>query len=281
MSEASHSFSENVYIKPRKHLGQHFLQDQDVVRRIVDALALSKEDVVVELGAGKGVLTRQLVPKAKTVVGVELDDRLCDVLRRHFAGQAGFQLLQQDILTISLEKICADAGRERVKVVGNLPYNITSPILFKLIDERRFVHSTVIMMQKEVAERLVAAPGGKTYGVPSIITQIYGKPQILFTVPPRAFKPAPQVQSAVLRLDWHEQPPIHLTDERLYFRVVKAVFAQRRKMLRNSLLQAPHVTRENLAQIAEMAGIDLTRRPETLSIAEFAGLTAAIIHLAR
>ncbi len=270
------TFYSGIYIKPKKRMGQHFLKDMGSVHKIIAALDLSPDEDVVELGAGKGILTKYLLAKAKRVIAIELDAALCHELKYRFGHLESFRLFEKDILGISFEEICNDLNRPKVKVVGNLPYNITSPILFKLIDDRKFVELAIIMMQMEVARRVATGPGNKDYGVPSIITQIYGKPELLFEVPPRAFSPPPKVRSAVVKLTWHEQPPIELGDEKLYFRIVRAVFSQRRKMLRNSLLIAPHVTKENLAAIETETSIDLTRRPETLDLKDFALLTSAV-----
>lgn len=262
--------------RPKKSLAQHFLTDMKVVNKIISVTDLTPDDVVVELGAGKGVLTRFLLTKAKQVVAVELDRRWCEKLRHSFDHFESFHLLEDDILRVSFARICDDLGLSQVKVVGNLPYNITSPIVFKLLEERAYITDAILMMQLEVAERLAAQPGTKAYGVPTVLTQIHANPEILFMVPPRAFRPAPKVQSAVIRLSWHEEPPVEIEDESFFVRVVKVAFSQRRKMLRNTLKSLPNVTRDSLERVESIAGIDLTRRAETLSLDEFALLASTI-----
>lgn len=279
MSEQITFFSDKTYVQPKKSLGQHFLLSTDVAQKIVNALDLKPDDVVVELGAGKGILTQYIIGKVKHVIAIELDFRLCRVLEGRFGNDERFTLLNKDILKTSFGQICADLGRSNVKIVGNLPYNITSPIMFKLIDERQHVECAVVMMQLEVAQRLCAPPGRKAYGVPTIITQVYGQPSLLFQVPPKAFKPRPKVQSAVLRLDWHKESPVTISDDKLFFQLVKSVFSQRRKMLRNSLLRLGQVTKDDLQILEEQTSIQFTRRPETLTLNEFASLTSAILNL--
>ncbi len=260
-------------------MGQNFLVDYKVVDKIVQSLEITKDDVVVELGAGKGVLTHQLVELAGTVIAIELDYPLCRLLVRTLGMKNNFHLKEMDILKVDFAELCAEFGCKRVKVVGNLPYNITSPILFKLIDDREYIAEAVVMMQLEVAQRLAAKPGRKSYGVPTIITQMYSQPDLLFTVPPKAFLPAPKVQSAVLKLTWLDQPAVDLADDELFFQVVRKVFSKRRKMLRKSLQSIAPIQKEHVAQLESKTGIDMTRRPETLSLDEFAALTTAILDL--
>lgn len=267
-------FEKRPYIKPKKNLGQNFLIDQKVVQKIIDAVDPLPADVIVELGAGKGILTDYLVPRSQKTIAVELDQRLSRILMSSFGTKDNFCLKEMDILDVSFADFSREFNVPKMKLVGNLPYNITSPILFKLIDEREYLHNPIVMMQLEVAQRLAAKPGTKSYGVPTIITQLYSQPEILFTVPPRAFKPRPKVQSAVVRIAWRDKPAVELEDSELFFRLVRSVFSKRRKMLRNSLLGL--TSKEHLPEIEQQSGIELTRRPETLSLVEFDRMARAV-----
>lgn len=268
--------SKRTDLRPKKSLSQNFLIDDDVAYRIIESLDLSPEECVVELGAGRGALTRLLFKETPRVVAIEMDRRFCNELREKFGRFEQFQLIEKDMLKFPLEQVYRECGEERFKVVGNLPYHITGPILFKLIDEREYSHFAVLMMQLEVAERLAADPGGKQYGIPSVITQMYGDPEILFHVPPEAFRPRPKVQSAVVKISWRAEPSVSVSNEKLYFQIVKRCFSQRRKMIRNTLTGLLDIHKENLPVIESESSVALSRRPETLSLEEFARLTTAV-----
>jgi 16S rRNA (adenine1518-N6/adenine1519-N6)-dimethyltransferase len=244
----------------RRRLGQHFLYDPSFLGKIVDAAGLSREDTVLEIGPGPGGLTRVIAEKAKKVVAIELDEELFRRLRSELAGYMNIDLIQGDALKFPFETL------GRFKVVSNIPYYITTPIIFALLDAGKNLETMTLTIQKEVAERIVAAPGGKDYGVLSIMVQYRALPELKLVIPKEAFRPAPRVDSAVVHLRMLPQPPVRVTDEKMFFRVVKTAFSQRRKTLANSLRSFGGSVRDVLLR----CGIDPQRRPETLSLSEFA-----------
>ena len=258
-----------IYVRPKKSLGQHFLTDTNIARDIVDAANISKDDIVVEIGPGNGILTRLLAERAKRVIAIEIDERLIDKLREEFGSFNNIEIIAKDALQFPFNEI-----EGRFKVAANLPYYITTPIIFHLLESRDRIISMTLMMQREVAERIVAAPGGKDYGVLSIAVQFYAEPALNFIVPPSAFYPKPKVESAVVSFRILEKRRVDVLDEDFFFKVVKAAFSQRRKTLRNALRSAnlPSITDEILDAVLNKTGIDPKRRGETLSIAEFAKL---------
>jgi 16S rRNA (adenine1518-N6/adenine1519-N6)-dimethyltransferase len=246
----------------RKRLGQNFLFDPSILKRIVDAACLSPDDTVVEIGPGPGRMTMMLAACVKKVIAIELDRELCDKLTGILSGYGNIDLLHGDALKFPFETL------GEFKVVANIPYYITTPILFKLLEHRDRLRSVTVTIQKEVAERIAARPGGKEYGVLSLMIQYYGNPHLEFTIPGGAFRPVPKVDSAVLHIEILPRPSVAVKDEKLFFRVIKTAFSQRRKMLANSLKPVCDEIKEKLS----LAGIEPTRRPETLSIEEFARL---------
>ncbi len=254
-----------------KRLGQNFLVDETVVDRIVAAAGVTPGDAVLEIGPGIGTLTQGLAEAGAKVVAVELDRRLVEVLADTLAGYDNVRVVHGDILKTDISREMATAS---FKVVANLPYYITTPILMAILEQRLPVSVLVTMVQKEVAERMVAAPGGKDYGALSVAVQYYTAPEIAFHVPPQAFIPAPAVDSAVIRCVVRREPPVAVMNEATFFRVVKAAFAQRRKTLANAFKGAGLVAAEAAAILAA-AGVDSGRRGETLSLAEFAAVANA------
>ena len=254
-------------LKADKRLGQNFLIDEEVVRRIVAAAELSEEDTVLEVGPGIGTLTQGLALSGARVVAVELDKRLLPVLAKTLEGYSNVQVVNGDILEVDIQKT---VGAPTFKVAANLPYYITTPIIFNLLEQRLPMERLVAMVQKEVAERMVAKPGGKDYGALSVSIQYYTEPEITFIVPPASFIPAPNVDSAVIVCKRRSVPPVEVCDEKLFFKVVKA--ALRRKMLSNALKNMG-ITSVQAAAWLQRAGIDPKRRGETLSLADFASLT--------
>ncbi|VBB06578.1 ribosomal rna adenine dimethylases signature [Lucifera butyrica] len=254
-----------------KKLGQNFLIDEHVVQGIVAAAGAGSGDTILEIGPGIGTLTQGLAEAGSQVVAVELDKRLPDVLAKTLAGYDNVRIIQGDVLRIDISR---EITVPKYKVVANLPYYITTPIIMKLLEERLPIEVLVTMVQKEVAERMIASPGGKDYGALSVAVQYYTLPEIMFFVPPSSFIPQPAVESAVIRCTVRQQPLVDVQDETRFFRVVKAAFAQRRKTLHNALkaagLDAPQVN-----GILNTAGIDGMRRGETLSLAEFAAVANA------
>lgn len=256
-------------LRADKKLGQNFLIDENIVRNIVAAAELSDKDTVLEVGPGIGTLTQGLAESGASVVAVELDKRLLPVLDTTLEGYDNVRIVNGDILQVD---IMQTVGVYEFKVCANLPYYITTPIIFALLEKRLPMERLVAMVQKEVAERMAAKPGGKDYGALSVAIQYYTEPEIAFIVPPSSFIPAPSVDSAVIVCKRREKPPVEVCDEALFFRVVKAAFSLRRKMLNNSLKNMG-IKGEQVAKWLELAGVDGKRRAETLSLEDFAALT--------
>jgi len=253
-------------IRPHKQLGQHFLIDPAVIARMIAAAQLGPKDTVLEIGPGLGALSETLADVSARLYLVELDRLLADRLRQRFAGDERVQVITADFLSLDLAVTFSEPV---IHIVASLPYNVATPILFRLLDYRQKFPQVTVMIQKEVAERLSATPGTKAYGVPSVLTQLYATVTTVCTVNPRSFFPAPKVESQVVRLVFQEAPRVAVQNEPVFRRVVKAAFAQRRKTLRNALRAAGY---GDLDAIAVRTGIDLQRRGETLSLEEFAAL---------
>lgn len=262
----------SVRVRPKQSLGQNFLVDDNISRKIANAIHLQSSDVVLEVGAGQGALTRQLAGKSKHLIIVEIDGRVVDRLREEFVSP-GVTVLHADILDISFREWSERFGK-RIRVVGNIPYHLTSPILFKAFDEHHAVSDVTIMIQREVAQRLVAVPGTKEYGIPSVLAQFYGIVEMLFNVSPNCFYPKPKVTSTVLQLRMHERLPFSV-NEALLRTVVKTTFGKRRKTIRNSLQYLPFAE-EMIARIIAREDFPLERRAEQLSVEEFVHLTQSI-----
>jgi 16S rRNA (adenine1518-N6/adenine1519-N6)-dimethyltransferase len=263
-------------IRLRKSLGQSFLVDRNAVDKIVDAAAPTGEDVVLEVGPGMGHLTCALLARARHVIAVELDTRLIPMLKGLLGDQANFTLVNADILKVDLKARCADLGLEPTVVVANVPYYITTPILTHLVDSGLRLRSATLTIQREVAERYVATPGTKDYGSVSVVVQYWGNVRLAGILAPRSFFPRPKVESAILRVDMHTQPPVGVANEQLFYRLVRTAFSQRRKKLRNTLKPLA-VDGYPLDAALAAAEIDGGRRAETLSLEEYARLSDALI----
>ncbi|MHA6534396.1 16S rRNA (adenine(1518)-N(6)/adenine(1519)-N(6))-dimethyltransferase RsmA [Paenibacillus sp. BAC0078] len=265
----------------KKSLGQNFLIDQNILDKIVDAAGLDQAAGALEIGPGIGALTERLAAAAGAVTAVEIDQRLIPILRDVLASYPHVKIRNDDVLKVNLQELFAEdfTGVERVSVVANLPYYVTTPILMKLLEEKLPLDNIVVMIQKEVAERMAASPGGKEYGSLSIAVQYYSEPELVCIVPRTVFIPQPNVESAVIRLKVRERPPVEVADEKHFFEVVQASFTQRRKTIANNLKARffPGEGRERLESLLAEAGIEPTRRGETLSIAEYARLSAVLL----
>ena len=255
-------------LRADKRLGQNFLIDEEIVKKIVEAAELKASDTVLEVGPGIGTLTQGLALTGASVVAVELDKRLLPVLAKTLGSYENVNIINEDILKLD---ILSAVGGKSFKAVANLPYYITTPIIFSLLEQKLPLELLVVMVQREVAERMVAEPGGKEYGALSVAINYYTEPRIAFLVPPDSFVPAPAVDSAVIVCRRRKLPPVEVNDEKLFFRVVKAAFSVRRKMLSNALRNMG-LSPERTNFWLEKAGIDGRRRGETLSLAEFAAL---------
>ena len=259
-------------LKARKRLGQHFLVDSNIARKVVRALDVQPDDVILEIGAGQGALTRHLLGRPRFLVLVEIDPRAVQILRSEFTEETT-KLIQQDFLEFDLRR-CAEEYGGKLRVVGNLPYNITSPILFRLIDACEVIQDATLMVQLEVGQRIVARPRTKDYGILSVFCQYYSRPRLLFKVSPNAFSPKPNVQSGMLRLDFSGRPSFPLKDDELFRKVVRSTFGKRRKTLLNGLRYAEIPVTD--ADVRKRLTIDLSRRPEDLTVEEFVQLTNEI-----
>ena len=265
-----------------KSLGQNFLTDGNIVAHIVESCGAGEQDLVIEIGPGIGVLTAEAAQAAGKVVAVEIDKNLIPILKETLADYPNVTVVNQDILKTDVtrliedHRLIGDRPARGVKIIGNLPYYITTPIIMKLLEERVPCDSITIMLQKEVAERIEASPGSKTYGALSVAVQYYCEVTYVTTVPKEVFHPRPKVDSAVIRLDLRKQRPVDLIDEELFFEVIKGGFGQRRKTLHNALTGVRGKTKEEIAAVLAAAGIESNRRAETLSIAEFAAIANTI-----
>lgn len=262
-------------IKPNKKLGQSFLIDINVINRITDASNISQEDIVVEIGAGIGVLTENIARKAKKVIAVEIDRNLVEVLKDKLGGYDNVEVHSGDILKFDFNSV-AETHHSKIKIIGNVPYNISSPLIFRLLSFRPVISNFILMLQKEIVQRLVSVPNNKIYGVPSVILQMFASVEELFDVPSTCFYPQPKVESSMVKGVFREKPLVPLQDEKLFTGLVKAAFAQRRKMLINNLKNSKLLTDVDEGKIKEVlssAGIDGKRRGETLSVEEFGKLS--------
>ncbi len=262
-------------LRLKKSLGQHILADANIARKIVDALDLEADEGVVEIGAGLGALTGEVSRRAARVIAVEMDARLASALRLETNGNV--DVLEANILKMDLGELAGRYPDVRTwKVVGNLPYYITTNILLHLIDARDHFKTAVITVQEEFAKRIVAEPGTKDYSSLSILVKYMFEPEIMFRIKRTSFFPRPDVRSSVVRLSVLERPGVEVREEGLFFQTIRAAFGQRRKTLRRSLRQIPGLTPEAIEAVSRMSGVGSNRRPEELSIEEFARLASAV-----
>lgn len=263
----------------QKKFGQNFLIDTHVLDKIIRAAEITKEDFVLEIGPGIGTMTQYLAQAAREVVAVEIDKMLIPILKDTLSEFPNASVINDDILKVDIVKLAREKNNGKpIKVVANLPYYITTPIIMGLFESRVPLESITVMVQKEVAGRMQAKPGTKEYGALSLAVQYYAEPYIVANVPPNCFMPRPNVGSAVIRLTRHDTYPVQVTDEKLMFKLIRASFNQRRKTLANSLNNSPEISlsKEQIAEAIEILGRGASIRGEALSLEEFAKLSNII-----
>ena len=264
----------------KKQFGQNFLIDPSVLEHILDYSEINKEDLVIEIGPGIGTLTEALCEKAGFVIAIEIDDKLIPILKDNLSEMDNFFLLHKDALKVDFQKLLSEHPEfSSVKVVANLPYYITTPILMSLLERKLSFRSITVMVQKEVALRMKAAPGTKDYGALSLAVQYYSKPEIVQEVPPHCFIPRPNVSSMVIHLQLHEKAPVSGRDPALLFKTIKFSFMQRRKTLVNALSSGFHLDKKDLQALLSSLSYSENVRGETLSLEDFALISDAIREL--
>ena len=261
----------NLFAK--KSLGQNFLIDENIVESIVEKAGITKKDIVIEIGPGLGTLTKYLLEKAYKVICIELDERMINILKDRFSLYNNFELINDDVLKVDLHELIKKNKTENIdniKVVANLPYYITTPIIMKLLEDKLDIESITVMVQKEVAERLVAIPGEKETGSITYSINYYTNPEMLMIVPNNSFIPEPEVTSAVIKLNVLEKPRIEVKDEEKFFKIIKQAFMQKRKTLVNALVNGETFkTKEEAETVLNTLGIDIKIRGEKLSLEQY------------
>lgn len=261
----------NLFAK--KSLGQNFLINENVVESIVEKAGITKKDIVIEIGPGLGTLTKYLLEKAYKVICIELDERMINILKDRFSLYNNFELINEDVLKVDLHELIKKNKTENIdniKVVANLPYYITTPIIMKLLEDKLNIESITVMVQKEVAERLVASPGEKETGSITYSINYYTNPEMLMIVPNNSFIPEPEVTSAVIKLNVLEKPRIDVKDEERFFKIIKQAFMQKRKTLVNALVNGgTFKTKEEAENVLNTLGIDIKIRGEKLSLEQY------------
>lgn len=263
----------------QKKFGQNFLIDTHVLDKIIRSAEITKDDFVLEIGPGIGTMTQYLACAAGKVVAVEIDCALIPILADTLDGYDNVTVINEDVLKVDISKLAEEQnGGRPIKVVANLPYYITTPIIMGLFEKNVPIKSITVMVQKEVADRMQVGPGTKDYGALSLAVQYYAKPYIVANVPPNCFMPRPKVGSAVIRLERYEEPPVQVKDEKLMFRIIRASFNQRRKTLANGLKNSPELdfTKEDIEAAIETLGKGVSVRGEALTLEEFARLSDAL-----
>lgn len=271
LAEETKFIMKKYNITANKNYGQNFLIDENIVNDIITGAQVNKDDLIIEIGPGLGTLTSLLLEKAGKVICVELDKKMINVLKERFILYNNFELLNNDILKVDLNRLISESktNLKNVKVVANLPYYITTPIIMKLLEDKLDLTSITVMVQKEVAERLAGIHGGKEIGSITYSINYYTNPEIIINVPRNSFIPAPNVDSAVIKFDILKEPKIKVSNEELFFKVIKFSFLQKRKTLINSLSNSGLVSKESLEKILNDLNIDLKIRAEQLPLEQF------------
>ncbi len=266
----------------KKGFGQNFLIDSNILENIADAAGITKDDTVLEIGPGFGALTQVAAERAKKVIALEIDTKLIPILSETLADYDNVEIINSDVLKCDIEKLSAEKNDGKpFKVVANLPYYITTPIIMDMLEKKNAVESMTVMVQKEVAERMQAGPGNGDYGALSIAVQFYSDAEINMIVQPSCFMPRPKVASAVITLKLRDKPPVDVCDKKLFFKLVKCAFGQRRKTLLNTLCNQGgfELTKEEMAAVINSAGLNEKIRGEAMSIEQFATLTEKIFEI--
>lgn len=257
-------------ISANKRLGQNFLIDEETIDGIIKAAEVKEDDLIIEIGPGLGSLTKRLLDNSGKVVCIELDNRMIEILNDRFKFYDNFKLINDDVLKVNLKELIKEEKIKNVKIVANLPYYITTPIIMKLLEERLDIQSITVMVQKEVADRLVDIPGGKNSGAITYAINYYTKPEKVLEVPSTSFLPAPEVNSSVIKLNVLEKPAVKVKDEKLLFKIIKLAFMQKRKTLLNGLTNGNLGSKEEVEKMLIELEFDLRVRGEKLSLQDFA-----------
>lgn len=263
-------------ISANKSLGQNFLIDDNVIENIVESANITKDDLVIEIGPGLGTLTARLLEKAKKVIAIELDNRMIHILNDRFSLYENFELINEDVLKVDLQKLILENKAQKVKVVANLPYYITTPIIMKLLEDKLEIESITVMVQKEVAKRLTAKPGDKLSGAITYSVNYYCEPEEVVVVPNSSFIPEPEVESEVIKLNLRKEPPVQIKNEEIFFKLIKASFMQRRKTLINGVTNSGLMSKEECKEILDKLGLDERVRGESLCLQDFANIANAL-----
>ena len=258
-------------LKPKKSLGQNFLSDKNILAKIINACGLTPEDTVLEIGSGRGELTKFIAPRVKHLTALEIDTSLCEQLEGSLKEYKNSEIINCDVLKFNFKKYFRSAKIKRLKVIGNIPYYISTPIIEELLKHRKKIEVVFFTVQKEFADRIAARPGSKTFGSLSCFIQYYAEPEKLFLIKRNSFFPSPKVDSCLLRLKIRNKPTIKVRDEKFFFSIIRAAFNKRRKTLRNSLKDI--YPSEKLTQFFVKYSITPNTRPECLSLEDFANLS--------
>ena len=268
---------DKYHITANKNLGQNFLVNDDAVTGIVDAANVSKDDLIIEIGPGLGTLTKELLDRAGKVICIELDKRMIEILNDRFSMYDNFKVLNDDVLKVNLKELIAKEKIKTTKIVANLPYYITTPIIMKLLEDRLDIETITVMIQKEVADRLVTKPGTGDTGAITYAIHYYTNPKRVLEVPNTAFIPEPKVNSTVISLEVLKEPKVAVKDEKKLFEVIKTAFMQKRKTLLNALANSnKYGSKEQICKTLELLSIDNRVRPEKLTLEEFAKIADEI-----
>jgi len=264
-----------LYLKPKKRFGQHFLKDFSIVNSITEAAGITKEDIILEIGGGHGILTERLALSGCKLISLEIDRKLSEKLKNKFSSDRNVEIINCDVLNFNFNSL--SACNKKIKVVANLPYNISTQVVFKILKNKAFFSTLILMFQKEVALRLSAKPSTKSYGSLSVLSQLYFDSELLFIIPPKAFFPPPKVQSAVVKITVNEKPKVDVGDEEIFKKIIKNSFLYRRKTLKNSVKsikdeKLKYVLSESLEEIK----FDISRRIETFSLSELGFLSLTV-----